>query len=154
MDCSPPRLLCPWVFSRQEYWNGLSCPPKGDLSNLGLKLRFPSLQADSSLTELPGKPMNSGVGSLSLLQEIFLTQQLNRGLLHDQVSFSYSKGHRPSEILLTNAGTRKNIIHLDQDQPPWFYEQAFVKCSVYTNSILRMNRGDRQLFELNSREYS
>ena len=23
----------PWGFSRQEYWNGLSCPPLGDLSN-------------------------------------------------------------------------------------------------------------------------
>ena len=22
----PSRLFCPWGFSRQEYWNGLSCP--------------------------------------------------------------------------------------------------------------------------------
>ena len=28
------------------------------------------------------KPKNTGVGSLSLLQRIFLTQKLNRGLLH------------------------------------------------------------------------
>ena len=54
-DCSPPRILCPRGFSRQEYWNGFSCPPKGDLSNLELKLRFPSLQADSLPAELPGK---------------------------------------------------------------------------------------------------
>ena len=25
------RLLCPWRFSRQEYWSGLSCPSLGDL---------------------------------------------------------------------------------------------------------------------------
>ena len=25
-------------FSRQEYWNGLPCPPPGDLPNLGIKL--------------------------------------------------------------------------------------------------------------------
>ena len=25
------RLLCPWRFSRQEYWSGLPCPPPGDL---------------------------------------------------------------------------------------------------------------------------
>ena len=81
-DCSPPRILCPRGFSRQEYWNGFSCPPKGDLSNLELKLRFPSLQADSLLTELPGKPMNTGVGSLPLLQGTFPTQELNWGLLH------------------------------------------------------------------------
>ena len=31
---------------------------------------------------IPGKPRNTGVGSLSLLQRIFLTQELNRGLLH------------------------------------------------------------------------
>ena len=24
-------------FSRQEYWNGLHCPPPGDLSDLGIK---------------------------------------------------------------------------------------------------------------------
>jgi len=29
-------------------------------------------------TELPGKPMNSGVGSLSLLHRIFLTQESNQ----------------------------------------------------------------------------
>ena len=23
----PARLLCPWGFSRQEYWSGLPCPP-------------------------------------------------------------------------------------------------------------------------------
>ena len=27
----PARLLCPWGFSRQEYWIGLPCPPPGDL---------------------------------------------------------------------------------------------------------------------------
>ena len=25
-------------FSRQEYWRGLTCPPPGDLSDLGIKL--------------------------------------------------------------------------------------------------------------------
>ena len=29
-----------------------------------------------------GKPKNTGIGSLSLLQQIFLTQELNQGLLH------------------------------------------------------------------------
>ena len=44
--------------------------------------RFPTLQADSLLYEPPGKPKNTGVGSLSCLQWIFLTQELNQGLLH------------------------------------------------------------------------
>ena len=78
----PARLLCPWVFSRQEYWSGLLCLPPGDLPNPGIESRFPTLQADSSPTEPLGKPMSTGVGSLSLLQGIFPTQESNQGLLH------------------------------------------------------------------------
>ena len=81
MDCSPPAS-CPWGFSRQEYWSGLPCPPPGDLPNPGIEPRSPALQADSLPSEPPGKPRNTGVGSLSLLQGIFLTQELNQGLLH------------------------------------------------------------------------
>ena len=40
------------------------------------------MQADSLPTESPGKPKNTGMGSLFLLQGIFLTQDLNRGFLH------------------------------------------------------------------------
>ena len=69
-------------FSRQEYWSGLPCPPPGDLPNPWIKPRSPALQADSLSSELPGKPMNTGVGSLSPLQGIFLTQESNWGLLH------------------------------------------------------------------------
>ena len=35
--------------------------------------RSPTSQADSLLTEPPGKPKNTGVGSLSLLQRTFST---------------------------------------------------------------------------------
>ena len=43
----------------------------------------PALKADSLLAKPPGKPKNTGVGSiLSLLQLIFLTQELNQGLLY------------------------------------------------------------------------
>ena len=56
--------------------------PAGDLPNPGIEPKSPALQADSSLTELPGNPKNTGAGSLSLLQGIFLTQETNWGLLH------------------------------------------------------------------------
>ena len=39
----PARLLCSWRFSRQEYWNGLTCLPLGDLPNPGIELRSPTL---------------------------------------------------------------------------------------------------------------
>ena len=42
--------------SRQEYWNGLSFPSPGDLSDPGIKPRCPALQADSLPSEPPGKP--------------------------------------------------------------------------------------------------
>ena len=35
------RLLCPWGFSRQEYWSELPCPPPRDLPNRGIKPSFP-----------------------------------------------------------------------------------------------------------------
>ena len=41
-----------------------------------------AFQVDSLLSESPGKPKNTGVGSLLLLQGNFLTQELNQGLLH------------------------------------------------------------------------
>ena len=78
----PARLLCPWGFSRQEYWSGLSCPPPGDLLNPEIEPRSPALQVDSLLTEPLGKPKNTQVGSLSFVQGIFQTQKLNQGLLH------------------------------------------------------------------------
>ena len=50
--------LCdPWGFSKQECWSGLPCPPPGDLLNPGTECRSPTLQMDSLLSELPGKPM-------------------------------------------------------------------------------------------------
>ena len=48
----------------------------------GIEPRSPSLQADSLPAEPQGKPKNTEVGSISLLQWIFLTQELNRGLMH------------------------------------------------------------------------
>ena len=57
-------------------------PSPGDLPNPGIEPRSPALQEDSLPAEPPGKPKNTGVGSLSLLQQIFLTQELNRHLLH------------------------------------------------------------------------
>ena len=43
----PTRLLCPWGFSRQEYWSGLPCPPRGDLPNPGIEPRPLASQVDS-----------------------------------------------------------------------------------------------------------
>ena len=75
-DCSPPG------FSRPEHWSGLPRPPPGDLPNPGIEPRSPTLQADSLPAESPRKPMNTGVGSLSLLQGVLPIQESNQSLLH------------------------------------------------------------------------
>ena len=54
----PTRLLCPWGFSRQEYWSGWPCPPPGDLPNPGTEPRppvSPELAGRFLTTEPPGK---------------------------------------------------------------------------------------------------
>ena len=68
-------------FSRQEYWSGFPCPTPEDLPDLGLEPRSPALQADYLPPEPPGKPKNTRGGSLSRLQEIFLIQKSNWGLM-------------------------------------------------------------------------
>ena len=57
-------------------------PSSGDLLNPGIEPRFPALQADSLPAEPQGKPRNTEVGRLSLLQRIFPTQESNQGLLY------------------------------------------------------------------------
>ena len=61
MDCSlswtvacqaPPSM----GFSRQECWSGLLFPSPGDHPNPGIEPGSLSLQVDSLLTELSGKP--------------------------------------------------------------------------------------------------
>ena len=83
----PARLFYPWGFFRQEYWSELPCPPLGDRPNPRIKPKSSALQIDSLPAESPGKPKNTGVGCLSLLQGIFPTQGSNPDLLHLQVDF-------------------------------------------------------------------
>ena len=60
----------------------VAVPFSRDVPNTGIEPRSPTLQADSLLTEPAGKLKNTVVDSLSLLQGIFMTHELNWGLLH------------------------------------------------------------------------
>ena len=56
------RLLCPWAFSRQEYWSGSPCPSLGDLPKPGVEPAFltsPALADGSSPLAPPEKPQLS-----------------------------------------------------------------------------------------------
>ena len=48
-------------FSRQEYWSGLPFPSPGDLPDLGIEPGSPALQANSLLSEPPGKSVNMDI---------------------------------------------------------------------------------------------
>ena len=67
-------------FPRQNTRVGSHSLLQGNLPVPGIKPGSPALQTDSLLSEPPGKPKKTGVGSL--LQNILLTQELNQGLLH------------------------------------------------------------------------
>ena len=62
----PARLLCPWGFSRQEYWNGIPFPALGDLPYTGIKPRSSTLEVDSLPSEPPGKP-RALLGTLEII---------------------------------------------------------------------------------------
>ena len=69
------------------------------LPNPGIEPRSPALQVDSLPAEPQGKPKNTGGGSLSLLQGIFLTQELNWGILHyRQILYQLSYEGSPFSI--------------------------------------------------------
>ena len=74
-------LYSPWKSPSQN-------PGLGSLSLLqgifptGIEPRCLTLQVDSLPAESQGKPKNTGVGNLFLLQWIFLTQELKQGLPH------------------------------------------------------------------------
>ena len=53
IDCQAPLSM---GFSRQEYWSRLPCSSPGDLPDPGIEPRCPALQADSLLSEPPGRP--------------------------------------------------------------------------------------------------
>ena len=80
----PHGLYRPWNSPGQN--TGVEAFPfsqlRDFLPNSGIKPRSPTLQADSLPAEPQGKPKTTGVGSLSLLQRIFLTQESNWGLRH------------------------------------------------------------------------
>ena len=93
-----PRTVQSKEFSRPEYWSGLPCLHPGDLPNPGINPRSPILPADSLPAEPQEKPKNTGVGSLSLLQGIFLTQGSNPGLPHCR-QILYPLSHKGSHII-------------------------------------------------------
>ena len=99
--CNPINYTAHGVLqARTLEWAAF--PFSRDLSNPGIEPRSPTLWVDSLPAEPPGKPKKTGVGSLSLLQGIFLTQESNRGLLYRRrILYQLSYQGSPSFFMCT-----------------------------------------------------
>ena len=90
-------------FSRQEYWSGLPFPSPGDLSNPGIKLGSPTLQADALPSEPPGKPYTP--------KELIWKEKKNQRKIKDSIAsqlkkmnpFPVSNADSPTAELLSQA---------------------------------------------------
>ena len=71
----PHGLYSPWNSPGQNTGVGSLFLLQGSLLNPGVEPRSPALQADSLPAEPQEKPKNTGVGGLSLLQQIFPIQE-------------------------------------------------------------------------------
>ena len=91
-------LYSPWNSPGQNTGVRYSPNSPGDLPNPGIEPRSPTLQVDSLPAEPQGKPKNTGVGSLSLPQWIFLTQESNWGPLHCR-QILYQLSYQESSII-------------------------------------------------------
>ena len=61
-------------FSRKEYWSGLPFPSPGDLPDPGMEPKSLALQADSFMSEPPGKPPAGYYGkSKSFCRDVFFS---------------------------------------------------------------------------------
>ena len=124
-------------FPRPEYWSGQPFPSLGDLPNPGIEPRSPTLQADSLAAEPQGKPENTGVGSLSLLQGIFLSQELNWGFLYcRQILYQLNYQGSPTLYKLDN----KDLSYSTENITQYFVILSFLDSSVGKESTC--NAGD------------
>ena len=93
-------------FSRPEYWSGKPFPSPEDLPNPVIEPRSSTWQADFLPAEPPGKPKNTGVGSLFLLQWIFSL------VISDIFTNDFEEDTESVFILVVDKGTTNQIIFI------------------------------------------
>ena len=102
----------PWTiqfmeFSRPEYWGGWPFPSPGCLPNSGIKPRSPTLQADSSPAEPPGKPYTLLSTWQMLTHLIPVTQWSKDSYLH----FSDKVRHKKLRLIVKGLRAKKWQTH-------------------------------------------
>ena len=124
----PHELYSPWNSPGQNIGVVIPFPSPGDLPNPGIKLSSPLLQVSSLPAEPPGETKNTGVGSHSLLQHVFPTQESNWSLLHCR-QVLYQLSYQGSSPLEKGMADHFSILAL---RTPW------------TVSMKRQNRYDSE----------
>ena len=69
MDCSLSGSDVHEIFQARVLLSGLPFPSPGDLPNPGIEPTYPAFQADSLLSEPPGKPNNQN-NNFTLLLDV------------------------------------------------------------------------------------
>ena len=110
-------------FSRQEYWSGYPLPSPGGLPDPGIEPRPPALQAESLLSEPPGKPQfKSAWWQINLLLDCKISDSslvsgtcvFSSLLTYNHPGDGYTAGDVwGTKVLLSHALTQSNhMIHL------------------------------------------
>ena len=145
----PTRLLCPWTIAQQaplstgilqeRILEWVAMPSSRGSSKPMDQIQVSSIAGSFFTIQPPGKPRNTGVGSLSLLQRNFLTQDSKWGLLHcrqilyqlsypgscrmgytdSQISSQVSSSDQVRLYLTSGGGINKFLSQLGLPNQPW-----------------------------------
>ena len=132
--CDPMNYTVHGIL-QPEYWSGLPFPSPRDLPNPEIEPRSPALWVNSLPTKPQGKPKNSRVGSLSLLQHIFLTQESDWSLLHYRQILYQLIYQEAYSIALFRIHFIFTLTSVDMEvhvQRPWW---GWCWCSVVSDSL-------------------
>ena len=101
------------------------------------------MQEDSLPAEPPRKPKNTGVGSLSLLQQIILTQELIGGLLHCR-RILYQLSYQPSPAKASESASQHHSVMSDSLRPNGLYSHGILQARILEWVTFPFPRGSSQ----------
>ena len=123
MDCSTPGSFVHGDSPGKNTGEGCQCPLPGDLPNQGSNPVLLNCRQILYRLSYQGKPKNTIVGSLSLLQRTFPTQELDWGLLHCRwILYQLSHKGSPCSRILQLKLMNEHLTNLMQIALYWFME--------------------------------
>ena len=112
VDCGPPGSSVHGDSPGKNTGVGCHAILRGGSSQPRDQTQVSHIAGRFFTSEPPGKPKNTGVGSLSLLQRVFLTQELNQGLLHCR-QILYQLSYREAPTLSLKAAEISRLAALE-----------------------------------------